>query len=80
MTVFVSTHYDNGNQIGTTAEFGSVEIVEFYIKSMWDGHGRFADHFIVTTDGWKAVVRRKKAKTQSLPAKTPEELQDGMPF
>ena len=77
MTDFVvTTHYENGAMIGTPNPFDRLSTVQGFIQLMW--HENWADHFIVTGPDWKVIVRRNK-KFKPV-AKTPQQLQDGMPF
>lgn len=78
MSAVVSTHYADGRQIGAETEFGSEQVAAHYILNM-RGH-KFVGYFMVTTPNYKTRVRQKPLLVTPPPAKTPEELQDGMPF
>lgn len=78
MTVKVSTHYADGQQVGRTSDFENETIAAGFVKTM--RKHSFADHFFVTTPTYKAKVRNKPVPEQAPPAKTSEELQDRMPF
>jgi len=72
----VTTHYENGAMIGTSSRFDRLSTVQGFISLMWGKN--WADHFIVTGPDWKVIVRRNKKKKPV--GKTPQQLQDGMPF
>lgn len=78
MSVFVSTHWASGKQVGTATDFGSESTAASYIRNM--RQYSFADHFFVTTPDYKVKVRSKPFPATPPVAKTPQELQDGMPF
>lgn len=78
MSVKVSTHYADGQQVGRTSDFENETIAAGFVKTM--RKHSFADHFFVTTPTYKAKVRSKPMSVQAHPTKTPEELQDRMPF
>ena len=78
MSAVVSTHYADGRQIGTTTDFGDEDLAASYIRNM--RQHSFADHFFVTTPDYKVKVRSKPFPATPPVAKTPQELQDGMPF
>ena len=75
MTDFVvTTHYENGAEVGVPSHFVQLSTVYNFIDLMWPKN--WANHFVVTGPGWKVIVRRKHKPA----ARTPQELQDGMPF
>lgn len=82
MSVTVSTHYADGQQIGRTSDFGDESTAAGYIRKM--RKHSFADHFFVTTPTYKTKVRNKPlpvlAHVQWVEALTSQELQDRMPF
>ena len=78
MSALVSTHYADGRQVCITTDFGSEDTAASYISNM--RQHSFADHFFVTTPDYKVKVRSKPLPKTPPVAKTPQELQDGMPF
>lgn len=59
MTDFiVTTHYENGSEIGEPLGLNDLSTVYDFINMMWPSN--WANHFMVTGPGWKVVVRRRK--------------------
>ena len=74
----VEAHYKTpGHDNPHVSDWQDTGIVEHFIRNMWS-HG-FISHFVVTGPEWSCIVRPKPAEVKPV-AKTPQELQDGMPF